>query len=336
MSREIAIPHFQSVFITERFAFEALRAEWIELWERCPDAGVFQRPEWLIPWWQHFGPGKDLRVLELRVDGRLAGLLPLAALLQANGSRELQLIGTGNTDRLDALVDPAFATLAIDAWSAWVTQHCTSFDRCVLAQLPATSVLLQLRLPTLNQTRVPAEPCPVVQLSDRQQPEPRRAGPRRYAYYLRRAAREGAHLVEATTADLNEMLDALFALHAARWQERDQSGALSDPIVQAFLIDACTELAGAGMLRLTALVQHHRFIALYLAFHARGRCSGYIGGFDPVYNRLSPGTVLIGQLVEDTMRAGGQFDFLRGREHYKYHWGATDELLWTCIFERRA
>jgi len=321
--------------VTGPVEYGALRDEWIDLWERTPEAGVFQRPEWLIPWWRHFGSGKVMRVVLIRCEGRLVGLLPLSILRQPDNSRELQLIGTGNTDRLDAIIDPAYRDTVVQAISHWLESDIGDWDRCLFAQLPADSALLRLRTSdSLVRTISPAEPCPVLQVTDHAAVGVH-ASPRRYAYYRRRAEREGARFIESSHADFDRLLDGLFALHAARWRERDQPGALADVAVQAFLRHACAELRVAGMLRLIGLAHHDRLVGLYLAFSARGRCSAYIGGFDPEYNRLNPGTVLIGRLVEQTGKEGGVLDFLRGREPYKYDWGAADEELWTCTLTRR-
>lgn len=335
MSPENTIAQPSLSLITDTAAYDDLRREWIELWNRAPDAAVFQRPEWLIPWWHHFGDGKAMRVVQLRIENRLIALLPLAVLRQPDLSHELQLIGTGNTDRLDAIIDPAFRNAAVDAFSAWLEHSQDEWDRCVLAQIPAGSALLQLRPPeSVSQRLTPAEPCPVLRLDGSVRPGVH-AGPRRHRYYKRRAVREGARIIESTRADLRELLDALFALHAARWRERGEAGVLADPAVQAFLHDACTELAAGGMLRLIGMEHHDRLVGLCLSFFVRGRNSAYIGGFDPEYSRMNPGTVLIGRLVEHAVENGEVIDFLRGREQFKYDWGAVDEVLWTCTFTRR-
>ena len=52
----------------------------------------------------------------------------------------------------------------------------------------------------------------------------------------------------------------------------------------------------------------------------------YLQGFDPDYAEFSPGVQMIGAVVEDGVREAKQaVDFLRGREPYKYAWGAQDE-----------
>ncbi len=51
----------------------------------------------------------------------------------------------------------------------------------------------------------------------------------------------------------------------------------------------------------------------------------YLGGFDPALRAASPGAVLLARVAEEAIRSGlRRLDFLRGREAYKYAWGAVD------------
>jgi CelD/BcsL family acetyltransferase involved in cellulose biosynthesis len=76
--------------------------------------------------------------------------------------------------------------------------------------------------------------------------------------------------------------------------------------------------------------------SLYLFGHRR--CAYfYLAGFDPRFKAFSPGMLLIGHAIEDTiLEQAEEFDFLRGRESYKYRWGAMDRPTFRRIFWRRA
>src|SRR5205807_436927 len=51
----------------------------------------------------------------------------------------------------------------------------------------------------------------------------------------------------------------------------------------------------------------------------------YLGGFDPELARRSVGTLLTARAIETAVADGcREFDFLRGREPYKYRWGCID------------
>ena len=51
----------------------------------------------------------------------------------------------------------------------------------------------------------------------------------------------------------------------------------------------------------------------------------YMGGFDVGDNKLSPGNALFAEVIQRGMQNGyTTYDFLRGKEPYKYKWGASD------------
>jgi CelD/BcsL family acetyltransferase involved in cellulose biosynthesis len=66
-------------------------------------------------------------------------------------------------------------------------------------------------------------------------------------------------------------------------------------------------------------------VSVVYGFITHGTASFYLGGFAPDLAQLSPGTLAIGDAIERSVLAGArELDFLRGREPYKYQWGARD------------
>jgi CelD/BcsL family acetyltransferase involved in cellulose biosynthesis len=62
--------------------------------------------------------------------------------------------------------------------------------------------------------------------------------------------------------------------------------------------------------------------------HGR-RGYSYLTGFDPAFGFESPGALLLAHAVEEAIAEDArEFHFLRGREDYKYEWGAIDR--WNC------
>src|SRR3569832_1655332 len=95
--------------VTTVEALEALCPEWSALLERDPHATPFQSPEWLLPWWKHFGRGA-LWTLALRRKGAVVGLAPFYIdTMPEENLRVLSWIGAGITDYLDLIVDPDVA-----------------------------------------------------------------------------------------------------------------------------------------------------------------------------------------------------------------------------------
>jgi CelD/BcsL family acetyltransferase involved in cellulose biosynthesis len=66
------------------------------------------------------------------------------------------------------------------------------------------------------------------------------------------------------------------------------------------------------------------------------RCYYYIGGFDPRFAALGPGTLLIAHAIEQARLEGAAaFDFLRGAEPYKYRWGAASRPTFQLLLRHR-
>src|SRR5206468_3397596 len=125
--------------------------------------------------------------------------------------------------------------------------------------------------------------------------------------------------------DLDAEMTAFFDLHARRWRSRWQPGVLFGRRIQQFHRAAARGLLEEGSLRLHALRLDGRTVASLYCFAQAGVGYYYLGGFDPDLARRSVGTLLTAHAMEEAVREGcREFDFLRGREPYKYRWGCRD------------
>ena len=300
----------------------ALRQEWIALWERCPHATPFQRPEWLLPFCEHLG-GQPWTVAVRR--GTRLVALALAQVAREGRDRVLRLCGEGVTDWLDALVDPAEGARAAGELLAAYAES-GAVDRLELVQLRPESPLLEA---APGAGICAGGSCPALPLPDSVDALGGVVPPRRLAYLrycFRRAERRGRVEVETGGAgNLEELLETLFALHGARWRNEGERGVLASPEVRRFHRDVARGMLDARMLRLSALRLEGRAASIFYGFAGHGRTHYYLGGFDPSLERLSPGTMIVGRAIEQAVgERCSELDFLRGREPYKYAWGARD------------
>jgi CelD/BcsL family acetyltransferase involved in cellulose biosynthesis len=285
----------------------ALEPAWSDLWHRDPNATPFQSPHWLLPWWQHFGAQEPFAVAARNADGSLDSLAPLYVLRDDDESLGM-LIGTGMTDYLDLLAAPG-------ADLAPLVQTIAGHD-CMLWDFQ------QLR---------PSEPCPILALAgagDDLQNVLSTHARKKLRYYRRALARRGAVTVEAATSEnLDELLAALYDLHARRWSLRNLPGVLGDDVVQSFHRAVAPRMLAAGALRMYATRIDGRIVAVFYGFAHHGTVYYYLSGYEPELEKLSIGTLLVGHALEQAVRDGATtFDFLRGAEEYKYAWGATDRM----------
>ena len=308
--------------LDDEAAIRALTPEWEALWRASPTATPFAHPAWLLAWWAAFGTGAP-RVATRRQGGALCGVLP-AYVLAEPGGRKLLPIGAGTTDYLDVLGDgagPLVAALLERAGRDGVGR----FD---LMDVPDGSSVRALAPPAGWRVEWSAgAACPVLRIGD---------SPGTILRKLRmnrnRAERAGGWAVEEAGPG---GLDLLVRLHQARWQGAGEPGVLTDPAVLRCLHLALPALEAAGLLRLQALRVGGVAAAAILALLSPGRIYFYLSGYDAAQAFVSPGTLLLGAMLEQAAAEGRtEAHFLRGQEAYKYAWGAADRVNWNGSFTR--
>ena len=319
-----------------REGLESLSGEWRDLETRCRCATPFQSPEWLIPWWTFFAHG-ELRIITVYRDDRLCAMLPIVLEPTAHGCRGT-LLGTGNTDHLDMLVDDRCREVAT-AMAVDATAQCLATrDWCEFEQLSASSPLMTTPAPfSWCWEDEQCDVCPALAIERCTGVDP--LSPRRTAdvrYARRRLTRRGSLAIDLVRHDtLDESLAALVALHQARWEARQLPGVLGSNAVKRFLQRVAEGFLARGTLRFHVLRLSGRIVAVHFGFQWRGRHYYYIGGFDPDFASLSVGSVLLHHAIRSAADEGAsEFDFLRGAESYKHRWGATDRPSYRRILRR--
>lgn len=323
--------------ITTSAGLEALAPAWRALWERTPATTPFQSPAWLIPWWREIGGG-ELRVLAARAGERLVGVLPMYLQRDVGGAKLLPL-GVAISDYFDGLFEERVGPSAAEIMLRHLAER-DDWQRCELHPLSAGSPLLEARLPQDCTDEVLSfEPCLVLEIpaEARQLSEvvPSRISGK-LRYFGRRAELAGRVRFEtATVATLSEFLETLFRLHEARWHRLDCPGVLADPAIRSFHRAAAPHLLRAGVLRLHALRLDERIVAVVYALLAKRRAYSYLSGFDPELGTISPGTLTVGHTIRQAIgEKAREFDFLRGRERFKYFWGVSERPCYGRMLRR--
>jgi CelD/BcsL family acetyltransferase involved in cellulose biosynthesis len=295
-----------------------LRAEWTALWKRSPNATPFQRPEWQLAWWDVFGRDKELRLISFRETrtSRLVALLPAMILPQEN---KMMFVGAAVSDELDILAEPEFTEAAAQAFLTIACNGRHRWAECELAPLPETS-------PFRSKAAID-DVTPIVDLS---QPIPANMR-HNLRHYRRRAERIGSVEFESGSQEnFEQLFGALIDLHCTRWNRRNEPGVLCDDAVKRFHRQAAHALLRRGITRIYALRISGRIVAVFYGLLCRGQMRSYIGGFHPDLKQLSLGTLIIGHAIEQAKREGAhEFNFLRGGEAYKRHWGAKDRYVYS-------
>jgi CelD/BcsL family acetyltransferase involved in cellulose biosynthesis len=115
-------------------------------------------------------------------------------------------------------------------------------------------------------------------------------------------------------------LEEFFRLHGARWGDLGER-------LRGFHCEVAEAFRVSGHLRSFVLRTANGAAAAIYGFARGSTLNCYLSGFDPSMARLSPGAVLLGWAIEQSIADGlDEIDFLRKPEPYKYLWGARDQV----------
>jgi CelD/BcsL family acetyltransferase involved in cellulose biosynthesis len=324
--------------ISQLSSQDRLVEEWSELADACPQATIFQTPEWLATWWSFIGQkrlGCRLRIIAIRDDTRLVGLAPLMeSSWYGLPFRRLSFLAAGSTDYNDAIALPGREDEVCEA----IFGHLLAHPMWWVLDFKELRVggLLRDRPPLRSSGLVysdwPLEACPYLTLPTDGTVDERWAKllagyskktRGKIGYYernLTRTFRVDMNPV-ADEAELPAALEDLFELHRRRWNKRWLPGVFSSATVRSFHVAAARRLLAKGRLRLHVLKLDGDVQAVLYAFAHHDRTCYYQGGFEPEFARYSLGTVLIASAIRQAISEGYEtFDFLRGNEEYKGRW----------------
>lgn len=320
--------------ITRQEDIDAIAPQVRELWLRSANPTIFSSPEWISAWWSCFGDG-ELHALVQHEDGALGTFAPFFVHRGAGDEPELTLIGIGNSDYLDVTSTNRHEVTAIMrevlGWSAL-----RNVRRAEWPQLRADAMLADAELPAgWGCTLHDSAPSPVVALPWTDSAFDPQVAPklRKNLRHARRAAAaRGRVWFEHASGDAVEpTIETLFALHAARWRAAGQRGVLASPAVQRFHHEVARAADASGMLRLIRLWIGGETAGVFYGFTTPAGACYYIGGMNPAMAAFSPGMLLIREAIHRAIDEGAiEFDFLAGREVYKYQWGARDRRILHC------
>jgi CelD/BcsL family acetyltransferase involved in cellulose biosynthesis len=305
-----------------------LEPEWLRLAERLDGSSYFQTPDWVLSWWETVaarpptrvaawrGPSGELDALVALTRGseRLHRRLPIAVPVYANSGS-----GTGDADHCAWLVAPE-RQKAVAQWLSEAIGGSALVVRSATADWPAESLPAGGRPVVL--TVCPRVTLPLAPATG----EPSKDFVRQLRRFTRRLERKGVRFEWIGPPGVDDrLLEALFALKPEFFDEDRQALHL--------------RLGGrAGPGRGPAAVVARRgeqIVGLLYGFWWRETFAAYQHAWDRAYARDALGNVLVLHALELAAEHGARsLDFLRGKEPYKYRFGAHDEWDRTWLVPR--
>jgi CelD/BcsL family acetyltransferase involved in cellulose biosynthesis len=309
--------------------------EWDDVLARSFRHSPFLSRRFLVPWAKTFAAGRPLRIARWEREGRAEGFLFLCRRAASDGWELLG--GEQVSDSLDALVaagrEAAFWEELLASPRRLLSEGPIHLPNLVegspsLSLLPGICRERGVSFLAEEVDRSPFIPLPesfddyLGRLGKKERHELRRK--------IRRAAEAEPHLsfrVTGTAEELSSDFSSFVELH-----RRSQSGKrrFMDDRMAGFFRELAEGFFSAGALRLAFLRGARGDIASAFQIEHDGALLLYNSGFDPeAGDGISPGMVLLARCVEDAIRRGlGEYDFLRGRERYKYDLGGRDRLVY--------
>jgi CelD/BcsL family acetyltransferase involved in cellulose biosynthesis len=313
-----------------------LEEQWLALLEQCPNVTPFHLPKWLLTWWDYFGNGQ-LRVLTFWDRHVLRAVIPMFRHIW-EGRRQLTLIGTGITDYLEPPIEPLYRNEVVQCLKNCLDAY-PDWDVCDWQDLDASTALTGLGEDRRFRVRpYEAVPCTQISLAEDFDAYWEQLGPdlrRNVRRYRAKAEREGTLDFQVSDRASPETLGAFIRLHAKRWEQRGEPGVLAANGSDGFLEEIACRFASMGMLRLFTLRFKNEIAAAIISFPFRQQAFSYLSAFDPQYERLGFGNAVLYESLRYCCREGFRaWDFLRGDESYKSHWGASRREKTRIVIDR--
>lgn len=296
-------------------------------------ASIFQSPGWLRAWWKAFGTSSHVCAPVVRDSNGVVGILPLVRRGSAMG-----FVGMPGSDYGDILCCPELAPEVVAEALRSLLRY-PGWSSCRFNNLRLTSQLVHCITDLPPDIRSHLSLLPVARRSALVLNEGRddvtAAALRKPALKRRRNKlyRTGEvcfrHL--ETRPEARQLLPTLFQQHTTRRAfagERSQFLAKEWREFYTALVD---ELDLQSQLRFSVLEFNHRPIACHLGFEYKGSLILYKPTFDVDYWELSPGDVMLSELLTYAReRELNEVDFTIGREAYKEHFTNQSENMF-CL-----
>ena len=308
--------------------FASLEEEWEDLYHDAPLATPFQSWAWLYSWWEFYGEGYRLRLVTVRSEGLLVGIVPLM-LKRRWGFGRLLFVGTGITDYLDML--------ARRGWEAYVSEAARealwrmgSWHVTELHELrPSATAWGVFNSWAGPRTHIYQTNCPVIDVKPWD--ELLMSFKRKIRYDIRRNVRradeDGVRCELAGPADAEGAARRLVALNLEQWEERGISPEALTRRFEAHLEAAAYRMTARDLGGISEVRLNGEAIASHFFVFGRNFIGEYmVGSGKESLRRYQVSSLFIRDGLEIARRRNvACLDLLGGEEPYKLRW--TSEVV---------
>jgi CelD/BcsL family acetyltransferase involved in cellulose biosynthesis len=331
--------HYTVELVTSEEELPGLQEQWNRLSAVADRPNVFMTYDWFRAWYDRVvcvpaGEQRQPYILVLKKDGLVTGITPLVRTVSSRFGfqlRRLQFVAR-EWDYNDLVLgkDMEAQTEAVLQFLARTPEQ---WDMIDIRDLRETGNLLASLQGAISRAGLccnllpEEERCPYMPIDGPwSETLARRSSSTRHTFRvqqsrLNRMSAEGLRLriVENPEAEPG-MLQKMIAVEA----QKHVGGRPSPPFlgVNADVFTSLFNTLGPrGWLCLAVMELGDRLLAWHLMFRCGGKIWGYLTAYDHEFSRLSPGSMLIPQIIDYGYSHGfTEYDFLNGEESYKLRW----------------
>lgn len=300
-------------------ALGPLASEWRELADRV-GSSPFLYPEWFDAWWSAFGTG-TLRALTVRRGGRLVGVAPVQlrhGVWRAPANPHTPLF---DVVALDEEAVQALAAALVSRAPREIAVGPLDAQGALLGALEAAARTSACRVVLRPAGRAPYLSLPgAVGVHERALSRNLRHDVQRRMRRLCEAGSVSVEVSDGSTA-LHELLDEGFRVEQRSWKGRQETAIASNRPTLRFYTALAEWAASSGWLRLAFLRLDGRAIAFQFDLEVHHAYYSLKIGYDPAYDRFSPGKLLAYSMVARAVARGHLvYELLGTDEPWKERW----------------
>ncbi len=328
---------FERIYDTEEFLM--LQERWNRLLHSSSQNSIFLTHQWFVSWWKCFSEEKSLELIIIKDDqDAWEGIAPLM-----RERNSLRFIASQEvSDYCDFIVASDREEEFYAEFLETIIGQYPDIEALELMNLKSDSLTLTL-LPRISAqkgfscTSFESEVAPILRLPPTYE-EFLSAMTRRHRHELKRKLRRVNQLGGAKVINIADQQGLQTWIHSFIELHRK-----SDPSKKAFwnkggMVEFFKEIVHQFSLEkwveLSLLLDEDKIMALLLNFLYEEEIDFYNVAYDRDYAWYTPGLYLFHHRLSQAIKEGKRkADFLRGREKYKYYFGAKDSKILSLILK---
>jgi CelD/BcsL family acetyltransferase involved in cellulose biosynthesis len=288
-------------------ALSTVREQWLQL-EGASEPSPYLTYDWLESWVAVYEPS-PLRLVRIATADR--GVIAIGLLEELSG-RRLRFAGGQVTPLRGLLSSPEDQSRAWTMLGGWLAAHRRAWTYLEADGAPAAAAVLPRAVTNVSRWFAFELSSSFATYLESRPSSTRRSLVRK----LRDAERAGAVAAAVQPAGVPEAIDTFVELHASRARAKREVHAHIDDRLALMLQRIASR--GRPELRVVALEQEQRTLAVTVRFDNRGRSCFFNAGFEPSASRLSPGIVVELASIRDAIERGNHwYDLGPGDYRYK-------------------